>query len=46
MCGRYRDEVQVPALQLCGKWLRSAGFDLGQKVQVQVGDGQLMIWAE
>lgn len=46
VCGRYRHESRVPDLRLSGKWLRSAGFDLGQKVQVQVGDGQLMICAE
>ncbi len=46
VCGRYRHEVQVPDLRLCGQWMRTAGFDLGQKVQVQVGEGQLMICAE
>ncbi len=46
VCGRYHHQTRVPDLRLSGKWLRSAGFDLGQKVQVQVGDGQLMICAE
>ena len=29
-----------------GKWLRRAGFELGQKVAVKVGDGRLTICAE
>ncbi len=46
VCGQYRDQHQVPALRLTGKWLRQAGFDLGQKVQVQVNSGRLTICAE
>ncbi len=46
VCGRYRHETRVPDLRLCGKWLRNAGFELGQKYQVMVGDGQLTICAE
>ncbi len=46
VCGQYRDEHQVPSLRLAGKWLRKAGFDLGQKVQVKVDDRRLTICAE
>ncbi len=46
VCGRYHHQTRVPDLRLSGLWLRNAGFELGQKVQVQVADGQLMICAE
>ncbi len=46
VCGRYQHQTRVPDLRLSGKWLRNAGFELGQKVQVQVGEGQLVICAE
>ncbi len=43
---RYRGEHQVPELRLGGKWLRRAGFELGQKVAVKVEDGRLTICTE
>ncbi len=46
VCGQYQKEHQVPALRLAGKWLRRAGFDLGQKVQVKVDERRLTICAE
>ncbi len=46
VCGQYRDEHQLPALRLAGKWLRQAGFDLGQRVQIKVDDRRLTICAE
>ncbi len=46
VCGQYQNEHQVPALRLSGNWLRHAGFDLGQKVQVQVAERRLTIYAE
>ena len=46
VCGQYQNEHQVPALRLAGKWLRQAGFDLGQKVQVKVDQQRLTICAE
>ena len=46
VCGQYQNEHQVPALRLAGKWLRHAGFDLGQKVQVKVDQRRLTICAE
>ncbi len=46
VCGQYQREHQVPALRLSGKWLRHAGFELGQKVQVQVDERRLTICAE
>ncbi len=44
--GLYQNRHQVPSLRLSGKWLRQAGFDLGQKVQVQVDDSRLTLCAE
>ena len=46
VCYRYRNERQVPDLRLGGLWLERAGFDLGQRYQVTVRDGQLTIHAE
>ncbi len=46
VCGQYQNQHQVPALRLSGKWLRQAGFDLGQKVQVRVDQQRLTICAE
>ncbi len=46
VCGQYRNQHQVPALRLAGKWLRQAGFDLGQKVAVKVDQRRLTICAE
>ena len=43
---QYHDQHQVPALRFAGKWLRQAGFDLGQKVQVKVDAGRLTVCAE
>ena len=46
VCGQYQNQHQVPALRIAGKWLRHAGFDLGQKVQVRVDQRRLTICAE
>ncbi len=46
VCGQYQNQHRVPALRLSGKWLRQAGFDLGQKVQVKVDQYRLTICAE
>ncbi len=46
VCYRYRKEQQVPDLRRGGRWLERAGFDLGQRYQVTVRDGQLTIHAE
>ncbi len=46
VCYRYRNERQVPDLRLSGLWLERAGFDRGQKFQIQVGSGRLTIRAE
>lgn len=47
VCGRYRhhSEHRVPDLRLCGLWLGGAGFDLGQKYEVHIETGQLLIRA-
>ncbi len=46
VCYRCRNERQVPDLRLCGHWLERAGFDRGQKFQIQVHSGRLTIRAE
>ncbi len=46
VCGRYQKEHRVPTLRLSGKWMRNAGFELGQKVQVQIAERRLTICAE
>ena len=46
VCGQYQNQHRVPALRLAGKWLRQAGFDLGQKVQVKVDPRRLTICIE
>ena len=43
---RCKGDELLPELRLGGKWLRRAGFDLGQKVQVKVDAGRLTIYAE
>jgi hypothetical protein len=35
--------VELPCLKLRGGWLREAGFAIGQKLKVEVGEGRLMI---
>jgi hypothetical protein len=34
---------RVPFLRLSGRWLREAGFDLGQAIEIEVGPGELVI---
>lgn len=34
---------EVPYLRLRGYWLQKAGFSVGQRVKVQVGDGCITI---
>ncbi|MCP3996145.1 MAG: type I toxin-antitoxin system SymE family toxin [bacterium] len=46
VCGRYQRDNRVPDLRLSGKWLRQAGFELGRKYQVEVGQGRLTICVE
>ena len=33
----------VPYLRLRGRWLKAAGFTIGQNVRVEVGEGRLLI---
>lgn len=33
----------VPYLRLRGHWLRQAGFAIGQKVDIHIGDGRITI---
>lgn len=47
VCGRYRDksERRVSDMRLCGLWLKAAGFDIGQKYEVEVEAGKLTVRA-
>lgn len=38
----YRTKV-VPELKLCGLWLKEQGFYVGQMVEVEVHQGELVI---
>lgn len=42
---RWRDGREVPELRLAGRWLKGAGFDLGQEYEIEVGVGRLTIQA-
>ena len=33
----------TPAIRLCGQWLKTAGFDIGDPVLVKCEDGKLII---
>lgn len=36
----------VPAVRVAGKWLKEAGFDLGDGVTLKAGDGKIEIKKE
>ncbi|WP_413649504.1 SymE family type I addiction module toxin [Pantoea sp. B65] len=40
-----KGDTSTPALNLSGKWLREAGFGVGQKVTVVVEQGCLILTA-
>jgi len=33
----------VPNVRLCGRWLKDAGFTIGQRIRVEVIEGRLTI---
>jgi len=35
-----------PWINISGKWVEKAGFDIGDNIQVSVGKSFLMIWKE
>ena len=37
------NSVNVPFIRLCGKWLKSAGFSVADKVKVTVKDNLLVL---
>lgn len=45
VCGRWRENKQVPEMRLSGNWLEAAGFGLGQMFEVRVEEGALVIRA-
>ena len=38
--------LRFPSLRLSGHWLADAGFDVGDKVEVAVSDGSLVVTRE
>ena len=42
---RIRGGERRPLLRLTGKWLREAGFDLGQRLAIEAAAGRLVIRA-
>jgi len=45
VCGRWRAGKRIPDIRLCGLWLKKAGFDLGQELEIEVEAGALTIRA-
>ena len=45
VCGRWSGRERFPDLRLSGRWLRAAGFDLGQAYEVEVRAGRLVVRA-
>jgi len=45
VCGRWRGRKRIPDIRLCGLWLKKAGFDLGQELEIEVEVGALRIRA-
>jgi len=45
VCGRWQASRRIPDIRLSGLWLRSAGFDLGQELEVEVEAGRLTLRA-
>jgi len=45
VCGRQQAGRRVPDIRLSGLWLKNAGFDLGQELEVEVEAGALTIRA-
>ena len=39
-------QVSCPLIRLCGFWLEEAGFQVGDRLMVQVEDGQILLRRE
>ena len=44
--GYYEGDRKVPTLRLHGRWLREAGFRIGERVRIEVEEGRLIVVAE
>lgn len=40
---RGQDEIPVALIRLCGRWLERAGFTAGDRVEVRVKAGELVL---
>jgi hypothetical protein len=43
--GRLQGAGEIPELRISGNWMREAGFDLRQEVEIEVENGKLTIRA-
>lgn len=42
----YRRPIEVPFLRVQGKWLEQAGFTIGDRVNIEVQPGRLIVTTE
>ena len=40
---RTYDRITVPHLRLSGRWLEKAGFEVGQEIEIQISEQQLIL---
>jgi hypothetical protein len=39
----YYDNKRVPMIRISGNWLAQSGFEIGDKIQIEVKPGSLLI---
>lgn len=39
----WQGKKQVPKLNISGEWLRTAGFEIGKSVKIEIKNNQLII---
>lgn len=44
--GYFSKYREVPAILLCGEWLAKYNFNIGDHINVEVSDGQLVVKKE
>ncbi|WP_394368288.1 SymE family type I addiction module toxin [Chryseobacterium caseinilyticum] len=43
ICYLWQGKKQVPKLNISGEWLKNAGFEIGQNVQIEIKNNILII---
>lgn len=43
ICYLWQGKKQVPKLNISGEWLRTAGFEIGKSVKIEIKNNQLII---